>query len=151
VPGARDQQARCGSSPTRRPARRGDRAAFDLAERRLEAIGNGEQEHGRWEAAIGRLVAETAALVGSGELRLRPADLELVSDILVGPQRVALSLVADATLPAGVRGRSTDGRVTVDATVPERMRRAREVLVPEVAAGLRDEGLAPRPLVAGRP
>ena len=45
-------------------------------------------------------------------------------------------------MPPGVRGRSTDGRLTVDATVPVMMARARAALLPDVAALLRDPAFA---------
>ena len=48
-------------------------------------------------------------------------------------------------MPPGVRGRSTDGHLTVDATVPVMMARARAALLPDVAALLRDPAFAMAP------
>jgi vacuolar-type H+-ATPase subunit E/Vma4 len=111
-------------------------AAFELAERRLTAIASGERDADRWAAAVRRLVVETAALVGSGTIRVRPSDLAVARAALDGGALAGLTVEADPGMPAGVSGRSADGRVTVDATIEARLRRARASLVPDVAARL---------------
>lgn len=76
----------------------------------------------RWIGALERLLEETAALVGSGgTLRVRRADIGAARSTAA---RLGCRLEPSDIAP-GVIGRSADGRIEVDATVPVRLERAR--------------------------
>lgn len=144
-------------------------AAFALAERRLEAMAAGgaapseppAAAPGRWDAAIARLAEEAAAVTGPGELRVRPRDLGALDAVAGRLAAASVRTGTDPEMPPGVRARSADGRLVVDATIPVRLARARSALQPGVAALLRPdpsrgpagEGAAgspgPTPAVAG--
>lgn len=125
----------------RRLERRASRSAelVDAAARqagdRLAAIAADPGDH-RWQAALARLVEETAGLVGpGGTLRVRAVDVSIarVSAEPLGC-RVEPFENAGADGPPGVIGRSADGRIEVDATLPVRLARARIDLAGRIAS-----------------
>lgn len=101
-------------------------AATESAGARLATI-SAKPGNLRWAAALGRLLAETAALVGpGGTLRVRHSDVELARP---AAERLGCALepfaVPGEDAPSGVVGRSADGRIEVDATLPVRLEHAR--------------------------
>jgi vacuolar-type H+-ATPase subunit E/Vma4 len=107
-------------------------AAFDAAAARLEAIAAGG-DRGRWSAALRALANETLPLVGGGAIvTCRPADAVELAGLSAGSFTVEVS---DGLSP-GIRARSADGTVEVDATVATRLARARTQLAEPVAARL---------------
>ncbi len=112
-------------------------AAFALAELRVTRISGGA-DPGRWAGAIERLAAETASLTGPGEVRVRACDARHLDDLRPMLEEQGIAVVADETMPPGVRGRSADGRLHVDATIRVRLARARASLLPDVAAIVRE-------------
>jgi vacuolar-type H+-ATPase subunit E/Vma4 len=124
----------------RRLERRASRSAelVDAAAReagdRLVAIAADPGDR-RWQAALARLVEETAGLVGpGGVLRVRAVD---VSTAQVAAERLGCRVepfdTGGESAPPGVVGRSADGRIEVDATLPVRLARARVDLAGRIA------------------
>ncbi len=112
-------------------------ARLALAELRVTRISGGA-DPGRWAGAIERLAAETASLTGPGEVRVRACDARHLDDLRPMLEEQGIAVVADETMPPGVRGRSADGRLHVDATIRVRLARARASLLPDVAAIVRE-------------
>lgn len=92
----------------------------------------------RWDRALARLAADGVAQIdGAVEIIVRPGDRAALrqrrsSSTGQGPARPRIRTDPDA--PPGVRLRSTDGRVEIDATIPTRLSRARTLLAEGVAA-----------------
>jgi vacuolar-type H+-ATPase subunit E/Vma4 len=101
-------------------------AATDAARVRLDAIA-GNPVDPRWTVALERLLEETAALIGpEGTMRVRPSDLMAARPVAARLGcRVETLDEGTADDAAGVIGRSADGRVEVDATLPVRLAHAR--------------------------
>jgi vacuolar-type H+-ATPase subunit E/Vma4 len=102
-----------------------------------------EPDGARWAGALARLMEETAGLVGPGGiLAVRPVDADAARPT-AARLGCCLEVMASAADPgqdalgkafaAGVLGRSADGRVEVDATLPARLQRARVRLAEPVA------------------
>jgi vacuolar-type H+-ATPase subunit E/Vma4 len=123
-----------------------DAAAHEAGDR-LAAIAADPGDR-RWQAALARLVEETAGLVGpGGTLRVRPVD---VSTARVAAERLGCRVEpfgaggeaggegtgegAGDGAPPGVVGRSADGRIEVDATLPVRLARAQVDLAGRIAS-----------------
>lgn len=105
-------------------------AAADAARVRLAAIA-ADPADPRWTRALGRLLEETAGLVGTGgTLAVRSVDVDVARPTAarLGCDLEAMADTATAAAggPApGVIGRSRDGRIEVDATLPVRLEHAR--------------------------
>jgi vacuolar-type H+-ATPase subunit E/Vma4 len=96
-------------------------AAAEAARVRLTEIA-ADPAAPRWIGALERLLEETAALVGTdGTLRVRRADVPAARSMAA---RLGCRVEPSDGAP-GVIGRSADGRVEVDATLPVRLERAR--------------------------
>lgn len=105
-------------------------AAAEAARARLALLA-ADPTGPRWIGALERLLEETAALVGTGgTLRVRRADIAAARwtaarlGCRLEPFDAARGGAGSAAAP-GVIGRSADGRIEVDATVPVRLERAR--------------------------
>lgn len=112
-------------------------AVAEAAAERLEAIAS-DTGGVRWVRALTRLVEETAGMVGSGGvLEVRSVDLDTVrstaADLSCRLEPMGCASVPGASASdvprggpvPGVVGRSADGRVEIDATLPARLDRAR--------------------------
>jgi vacuolar-type H+-ATPase subunit E/Vma4 len=101
-------------------------AATDAAQVRLAGIA-ADAAGPRWTAALGRLLEETAALIGPhGTMRVRAVDLATARPVAarLGCPVEPFDEGTGDDVP-GVIGRSADGRVEVDATLPVRLAHAR--------------------------
>jgi vacuolar-type H+-ATPase subunit E/Vma4 len=110
---------------------------FRTAAAQLEAIVDGPSR-GRWEAAVARLVEETAVIVGpGGVIGVRQADMAVARTAAEAIGCRVEEIHADgappAPLAAGVVGRSADGRIEVDASLGARLSRARTDLAEPIA------------------
>lgn len=117
--------------------------AAEAAAARLVLIAT-ERGGVRWTRALTQLLEETAGMVGSGGvLAVRPIDFDTARSTAAGlscrlePMGcVSVPSASDPTwgVPVpGVVGRSADGRVEIDATLPARLDRARIHLAEPVA------------------
>jgi len=119
--------------------------AAEAAAARLVVIAT-EPDGVRWTRALSRLLEETAGMVGSGGvLEVRPIDFDTARSTAAGLScrlepmgcvSVPSASASDSTwgVPVpGVVGRSADGRVEIDATLPARLDRARIHLAEPVA------------------
>ena len=105
-------------------------AVFRAADEELAAIAEGSNPD-RWRVALGRLVSETAPLVGgAASAVVRPCDLEAVRQ---AAKPTGWTVVADDGVAPGLVVRSVDGHVEVDATLRARAARARARLAEPVA------------------
>jgi len=108
------------------------------AERRLEAIAGGGSPR-RWADALARLSQEALALAGpEARVEVRAADAGSLQRALAGADAHIVSLSGN-DVPAGVRVRSADGRVEIDALLATRLRRVRDALAGDLAALLEPE------------
>lgn len=113
--------------------------AIATAERRLEAIAGGNSP-GRWAEALARMALEALPLAGPGaRVEVRAADVASLQRALAGADAHIVSLSGD-DVPAGVRVRSADGRVEIDALLSTRLQRVRAPLAGDLAALLEPEG-----------
>jgi vacuolar-type H+-ATPase subunit E/Vma4 len=125
-----------------RSARLVDAVASEASDR-LTAIA-ADPGDPRWKAALARLVEETAGLIGpGGTIGVRPVDVSTIQALAehlgcrvepfgAGGEAGATGL-GEGT-PPGVTGRSADGRLEVDATLPVRLARARVDLAGRIAS-----------------
>lgn len=114
-------------------------AVFAAAEARLRAIASGG-EPDRWERALCRLADEAAALAGPGATIEFPAAAKSAIVPVLEAAGARPSCLPDRTAPMGIRARSADGRIEVDATLDARLGRARVRLAEAVAGALGREG-----------
>lgn len=101
-------------------------AATDAARVRLAEIA-ADADGPRWTAALERLLEETAALIGpQGTMSVRRVDLAAARPVAarLGCPVEPFDGSSGDDVP-GVIGRSADGRVEVDATLPVRLAHAR--------------------------
>jgi vacuolar-type H+-ATPase subunit E/Vma4 len=119
-------------------------AVSEAAAARLAIIA-AEPGGARWPSALARLMDETAGLIGPGGVLVvravdaaaaRPTATRLGCRLEVMGAGVDAGQGAPGAVSApapGVLGRSADGRVEVDATLPARLERARVLLAEPVA------------------
>jgi vacuolar-type H+-ATPase subunit E/Vma4 len=112
---------------------------FATANAELTALArHGATDRARWERAVARLAAEGVAQVdGAAEIIVRREDRGALRGSRGRSAAAATAqprIRTDPHLPPGVRVRSTDGRVEIDATIPTRLARARVLLAERVAS-----------------